>query len=153
MWLTAVDQFQWSYYLTNAVAIVLNAVIVVALLRRLWLTRNIEDSYTLLRRMAKGVLIISASYQVILSISRLGHFNLPIEFRDTWVMKDIGIFLYVISVGLLHRKIMSGKVGDYSNAKRDAQVRSMEVAMQVGQTNHDERVRNEPRSNHFRKEP
>lgn len=146
MWLTGLDQYQWSYYLVNVIAIVLNSIIVVALGNRIWVTKSVNDRYTIATRIAKGVLIIAAIYQVLLSFARLFHLNVPLEFRDTWVMKDIGIFVYVTAITLLHRRMMSGKVGNYSDAKRDAQEKSMLEALNAGRTNHDERIRNGPES-------
>ena len=146
MWLTGTDEYVWSIYLTNCIALVLNVVIVMALAHRIWATRTVNDRYTLLTRIAKGVLLVSAVYQIVLSTMRLTNTGLPLEFRDTWVLKDIGIFTYVLAITLLHRRLMSGKVGDYDNAKREAQEKSMQEAMDVGRTNHDERIRNEPES-------
>lgn len=105
MWLTGTDEYLWSLVLTNAVALVLNILIVLALAHRIWVTRTVNDRYTMMTRIAKGVLLVSACYQIMLSVMRLTGMNLPLEFRDTWVLKDIGIFTYVLAITLLHRRL------------------------------------------------
>lgn len=147
------DEHTWSFYLVNILAIFLNLAIVFTLMNRVWATRKLEGRIPVISRTAKGILALAAIYQIVLSTTRLFDYTLPDQFRDTWIMKDVGIFLYVISISYLNRLMASSKPVSVAESKRLAQERTMREAIRVGTVNHDERLRNGPESEAGSEEP